>query len=102
MNDADIHEVLNTFPDKVAFALAKWRTATLDREHLAAKLFLQIKAMGESNAQKMPVDEIKARVKANVDHYKACLEEITAESEYTALYEKLLAAKREAGIRTAF
>ena len=100
MTDAELHTILDTYPDKVAEALGKFKTATVDRERLAAKLYLQIKA--EFADDKITVDEIKARVKADEGHYRACLEEIIAESEYTALYEKLLCAKRESGMRTAF
>ena len=102
MNDSEIQMILETYPDKVAEALGKFKTATVDRERLAAKLFLKIKAEAETNKEKMPIDEIKARVRADETHYRACLDEIIAESEYTAVYEKLLAAKRESGMRAAF
>jgi len=36
------------------------------------------------------------------DKDQAVLNEITAESDYTRIYERLLAAKRRASLRTAF
>jgi hypothetical protein len=41
-------------------------------------------------------------VQSDDSHYKACLEEIMAESDHIRCYEKLLAAKKMAGIRAGF
>ena len=100
MDNAKITEILDTYPDKVADALKKWKTAKIDLDRLDAKLYLTIRA--EHAGEKLPVREIEAIMKGSGEHYAAAIAEVVAESEYTALYEKLLAAKRESSMRTAF
>ena len=70
---------------------------TLEREKCEALLFLKFRA-----GEKRTVDEIKALVRSDGGRYQAVLNELTAESEYTRLYERLLAAKRRASLRTAY
>lgn len=100
MNESEITEILDTYPDKVAEAQKKWKTAKIDLDRLEAKLYLEVRAAYAG--EKIPVREIESRIKDTEGHYKAALAEVVAESEYTALYENLLAAKRESSMRTAF
>ena len=100
MDNAKITEILDTYPDKVAEALKKWKTAKIDLDRLEAKLYLTIRA--DHAGEKLPVREIEAIMKGSDEHYAAALAEVVAESEYTAAYETLLAAKRESNMRTAF
>ena len=94
----NIEETLLELPDKVAAALEKWETATLEREFTDAKMFAKIKAEDE----KKSATEIKMEIQGNGNHYQAVLFEIQAHAEYTRLYEQLLAGKRRASLRTAF
>lgn len=94
----DIEQALNELPDQVADALEKWRIATLDREKCEALLYAGIK--GEDKGK--TATEIRADINASQARYESVLEEIKAESNYQRLYEKLLAAKRKASLRTAF
>lgn len=100
MTEAEITEILDTYPEKVAEAKKAWGTARIDLERMEAKLYLSIRA-GHAG-EKLPVREIEAMMKASDEHYAAALAEVVAESGYTALYEVLLAAKRESSMRTAF
>lgn len=52
--------------------------------------------------RRISIKEIEAMVGADADYYNACLAEITAESEYTALYERLMVMKKMAQMRAAF
>ncbi len=100
-NDAyheNLEEVLQELPDKVAEALEKWETATLNREKVDAVLFARIKGEGENKS----ATEIKMEIQGHHEHYDAVLNEIKSHAEYTRLYERLLAGKRRASLRTAF
>lgn len=101
LSDAEIVEILGTYPDKTAEALKRWKEATLERKRIAAKVYLEIKAKS-AGGEKLTVKEIEMMVEQNTDHYKACLEEILAESEHMKLYEKLMSAKKMANIRAGF
>lgn len=98
-NNSDVDVNLQELPDKVADALFDWRKATLDREKTEAILFLQYK---NGITEKRTVSEIEAMVDSNQERYDARLKEATAESEYNRLYEKLLASKKRADLRTAY
>jgi hypothetical protein len=94
----DLEESLEQLPDKVASSLLKWRKATLERERIEAILYLQYKAGVEKRTQ----DEIKALVRQDGGRYQSVLDEAVAESEHTRLNERLMCAKKEASMRTAF
>jgi hypothetical protein len=100
MTNAEIEAAMETLPDIVGDALYNFKTAIIDKERLCAKTFLEIKA--RSAGEKITVAEIEAMVKADVDCYKAALNEVEKESEYTKWNEKLMAAKKMAAMRTAF
>lgn len=89
---------LEELPQQVANALLQWRTATLQREKLEAKLYLEFKAKDpESTAT-----TLKAMINGSDERYQAVLIEASFESAYTAKYETLLAAKHLARLREAF
>lgn len=94
----NIEETLLELPDKVAEALEKWETSTLDRERSDALLFAMIKGLDGTKS----ATEIKMEIQGNFAHYEAVLNEIKAHANYTRLYEQLLAGKRRASLRTAF
>jgi len=100
MTNAEIEEAMETLPDIVGDALYNFKAAMIDKENLCAKTFLEFKA--RSAGEKITVAEIEAMVKADVDCYKAALNEVEKESEYTKWNEKLMAAKKMAAMRTAF
>ncbi len=97
-HNAQIETDLSEGPDLVATALLKWRRATLEREKIEGVLYAKLKA-GE---EKRTSEEIKALVRADGGRYAATLIEIQAESDYVRLNERLMAAKKMAGLRTAF
>ena len=94
---SDLESALENLPDQIADALTKWRKATLEREKIEGLLYARLK--GED---KRTGDEIKALIKSDPDRYAAVLVELTAESNYTRLYERLLSFKKLADHRTAF
>lgn len=96
-NNAEIEGDLASLPDAVADALQAWRIATLEREKSEALLYARFRADGDKT-----VPEVKSLINASSERYMAVLDEIKAESQYQRLYEKLLAAKRLAGLRTAY
>ncbi len=100
MTNAEIEAAMETLPDVVGDALYNFKAAMVDKERLCAKTFLEIKA--RSVGEKITVAEIDAMVKADVDCYKAALNEVAMESEYTKWNEKLMAAKKMCSMRTAF
>lgn len=100
MTNAEIDEILGTYPDKVADALLDWRKAELEAKRTYAKEYLDTKA--QAAGEKVTVGEIEAKVRAGSTHYKAVLEEITAESGYVRANERLMSAKKLASIRAAF
>lgn len=91
---------METLPDVVGDALYNFKAATIEKERLCAKTFLEFKA--RSAGEKITVAEIEAMVKADVDCYKAALNEVEKESEYVKFNERLMACKRMAAMRTAF
>jgi hypothetical protein len=96
--NTDLEDKLGSLPDAVATALLKWRKCTLERERVEAVLYLQYRA----GIEKRTTDEIKALVRQDGGRYQAVLDEAIAESDYTRIHEGLLAAKKEASMRTAF
>jgi hypothetical protein len=101
VTDSEIIEVLGTYPDRTADALQKWKVSTLERERYGSKLYLDLKARA-AGGEKVTVKELEMMVEADEGHYKARLEEIMAESDHLRCYEKLLSAKKMAGIRAGF
>ncbi len=97
-NNGEIEQELIDLPEMVADSLLKWRTKTLEREKTDALLYLRFKA-GEPGRT---ATEIKALINSSEGHFSANLEEAKAESRYTFLNEKLMAAKKVASLRTAF
>jgi hypothetical protein len=98
MSHVDLEKQLTELPDLVAQCLLDWRTSTLERERIEAKLYLGIKA-------KYPDEkaaDIKARLNESDERYRAVLLEITQESIYNAKLETLMAAKKLASLRTAY
>jgi hypothetical protein len=100
MTNAEIESAMETLPEIVGDALYNFKAAMVEKERLCAKTFLELKA--RSAGEKITVAEIEAMVKADVDCYKAALNEVEKESEYTKWNEKLMAAKKMAAMRTAF
>ena len=96
--NSQLEEALERGPDEVADALELWRTATLNREKTEAILYLRFK--GEDKERS--ATEIKALVHSDSLRYSDVLREIKAESGYERLYERLLANKKRADLRTAF
>lgn len=94
----NIEETLLELPDKVADALEKWETATLNREKTDALLFAMIKGRDE----KKSATEIKMEIQGHPEHYESVLFEIKAHANYQRLYETLLAAKNRSKLRTAY
>ena len=96
--NAEIEDALTRGPDELHDALFAWRKATLERERTESGLYTKFKGQDKGRT----ADEIKALVRADGERYAAVLVELTAEAEHTRVYERLLAAKKLAGLRTAF
>lgn len=97
-NNAQLESDLETLPDIVADTLIHWRKQSLIREKFEALAYLKFKGEDKDRT----ATEIKALVNSDEDRYQAMLNEIVAEGEYTRVYEKLLSAKKLAGLRTAY
>lgn len=100
MTNAEIEAAMETLPDVVGDALYNYKMAIIDKERLCAKTFLEFKA--RSVGEKITIAEIEAMVTADLECYKAAMEEAKQESEFTKWNEKLMAAKKMAAMRTAF
>ncbi len=100
MTDAEITEILDAYPDKVADALCRFKTAGVEKERIYAKSYLDIKA--RSVGERVTVADIDAMVKSDNEYYVAAIEEVKAESGYIAAFEKLMSAKKQAAMRAAF
>lgn len=98
MANDDLVEQLSNLPEIVSQCLLNWRKATLDRERVEAKLYLQFKAEGAEKT----ATELKAMINDSDERYQAVLTEISFESVYNAKNEGLLAAKKLASLRTAY
>jgi hypothetical protein len=96
----NIEEILETYPDLTADALARFKTASVEKERIYSKSYLEIKA--RTAGEKITVGEIDALIKTSAEWYSAAMEEIKAESEWTRCTERLMAAKKQAAFRTAF
>ena len=94
----DLEKDLDALPEEVSEALKAWRMATLEREKKEALLYIEYKGSGLS----MTATEIRASINSNSERYGAVLKEVEAESRYNFLYEKLLAAKKKAGLRISY
>lgn len=95
-----VEEDLDSLPDRVADALGKWRFKEAERKREAARLLLTFKA--QHAGQGLTMTELKAMVQNDQGYYQICLDEIMEESRYVRLYERLMAAKKTASLRTAF
>lgn len=97
---AGIGDDLNTLPDRVADAQMAWKAKEAELKHERARVYLSYKAKlaGTDPTQ----GDLRAMVENDENIYRLALECVTAESEFTRLMEKLMAAKRMAAMRTAF
>lgn len=95
-----IEEDLESLPDLVADALGKWRFKEAEKKREGARLLLTFKA--QHAGQGLTMTELKAMVQNDQGYYQICLDEIMEESRYVRLYEKLMAAKKNASMRAAF
>jgi hypothetical protein len=100
VNRADEERILTDYPDKVADALKAWKIAILDREQKEALTYFRMKA--KAGLEKVTEKWLENMVREDQECYKARLDEIVKESDYTRLYEKLLSVKIVARVRTAF
>lgn len=101
MNE-DLEHELERGPEAIAKALTAWRTATYERKKKEALLYAQYKGKAAIEGEKVSATELKHMVQADSSLSEAVLTEIKAEAEYQRIYEKHLANKRRAGLRTAF
>jgi hypothetical protein len=92
--------VLQQYPDFVADSLLRFRTATIEKDRVYAKSYLEIKA--QSAGEKITVVEIDATIKASAEWYAAAMEEVKAESDWTRKNETLMASKKAAALKGAF
>jgi len=97
-NNAEIEEILESYPDLCADAMERWKVAELECQKIEALRYLEYKASGNKKTS----DELKAMVRVDPGVYQASLAEIQAEVEYNRLYEKLMSAKKISSLRTAY
>lgn len=97
-NNSELERELSELPEIISEALTKWRVASVERERIEAKLHMRFTV---DNPDKKAGD-IKAYVNSSDERYNAVLDEAKAEAQYQFLYEKLLAAKTLAKLRTAY
>jgi hypothetical protein len=99
MDAREMTEVMDTYPDLVADALAAWKKAGIEKDRIFARAYLELKARSVGLG-KVTVSELESNVRALDEHYKAALDEVIAESEYVRVYEKLMSAKKQASMRS--
>jgi hypothetical protein len=95
-----VEEELRDLPDRVADAQRFWKAKEAELKHERARVYLSFKSklVGTEPTQ----GDLKAMVENDMGIYQLSLDCVTAESEYTRLMEKLMAAKRLASLRSAF
>jgi hypothetical protein len=98
MDIGEMTEVMDTYPDLVADALATWKRAGIEKDRIFARQYLELKARSVGLG-KVTVSELESNVRATEEHYQAALAEVVAESEYVRVYEKLMSAKKQASMR---
>lgn len=102
ITNAELERQLDELPDKVADALLVWRKATIERETVEARLFVEKKRAALNGGGPAGDDYIKAIVRADESRRLSCECEATAEACHARLYERLMAGKRQAAVRTAY
>jgi plasmid stability protein len=102
MESVDISAELHELPDKIRDALLRWRRATGKRMNTEAREFVKAKMSALEEKRPSGDDFIKSLVRSTDGWLALMDEEAAAESEYVWLYERHLANKKTAGIRTAF
>ena len=100
-NDQLEHD-LERGPDAIAHAKIEWRKATHERSKQEALLFARLKGEAEARGEQLNATELKHLINLDDELFKYKLAEITCEAEYERVYEKHLANKRRASLRTAF
>lgn len=101
MDNAEMMEVLDNYPDMVADALAAWKRAGIEKDRIFARQYLELKARSVGLG-KVTVSELESNVRATEEHYQAALAEVVAESEYVRVSEKLMAVKKMVGFKGGF
>ena len=94
----DIEKDLAELPGKIKEAEKNWGLKELEREQIEATLHMELKGSDRN----MTVADLKAAIHSNGKRYQARINEITSKAEYNFLYEKLMSAKKLAGLRTAY
>lgn len=102
LTNIQIEEALEKLPDEVADALLVWRRATIERETVEARLFVEKKRYAMSGGGPSGDDFIKALVRCEDSRKIACECEAAGEAIWSRKYERLLGLKRASAIRTAF
>ncbi len=98
LDNSEIERDMNQLPDVVANALLDWRKATIARETWEARTILSSRASGMA----MSWEQARLAVKASDEWVRLSTAEASHEAEHARLYERLMATKKTAGIRTAY
>lgn len=101
MTDAEILEILDTYPDRVADAKKEAGTASLVKDMTYAKVYLELKARHAGGGERLTAADLAAMVKSSPVFYESAMSEIVAESKYLRLNERLMCAKKIVAWRTA-
>jgi len=94
----EIVEVLDTYPDKLAVAQKAFKMALIAKEMAFSKAYLDLKA--KMLPDKISVKELELRAIQDEAYYLARTHEVECESTHTAIYEKLMSAKKFVALRT--
>lgn len=102
LTNAELEAQLDRLPDEVADALLVWRKATIERETVEAQFFVEKKRLALGGGGPAGDEYIKALVRSEEGRRMACECEAASEAIWSRLYERLLAAKRQVSVRTAY
>lgn len=100
MTDAEILDILDTYPDRVADAKAAAGKASLIKDMTYSKVYLDLKAKNVGG-DRLTASDLAAMVKSSTIFYEAAMHEVVTESEYLRLNERLMCAKKIVAWRTA-
>lgn len=97
----EISVILSEYPDLVADALEKYRKVQAEAKRVFSSKYLILKSQTASE-EGITETFLKHSIEADIEYYKAKLNEIIAEAEHQRLYETLMCAKKLASLRAAY
>lgn len=95
---SDLESELEQLPEDIKKLKIAWGQAVAEKKMIEGKLYMQYRAENPE----MQSTDIKEKVKASIEVFRAHMKEVTTNAEYESAYEILMAKKKIMNARAAY